>query len=72
MTNMHSVVIIELDKNTDYWQFLREKPQWYRELSRHPENFQEFVKDNKIVRRKRVVDKVEDFSLMMTLARELL
>ena len=69
---MHSVVIIELDKNTDYWQILREKPQWYRELSRHPENFQEFVKDYKIVRRKRVVDKVEDFSLMMTLARELL
>ncbi|MGM9858253.1 MAG: YlbE-like family protein [Bacilli bacterium] len=72
MTNMHSVVIIELDKNIDYWQFLREKPYWYRELSRHPENFQEFVKDYKIVRRKRVVDKVEDFSLMMTLARELL
>lgn len=72
MTNMHSIVIIELDKNIDYWQFLREKPTWYRELSRHPERIEDFVKDYKIVRRKRVVDKVEDFSLMMTLARELL
>ena len=62
---MHSIVIIELDKNIDYWQFLREKPTWYRELSRHPERIEDFVKDYKIVRRKRVVDKVEDFSKLI-------
>ena len=41
----------------------------YEEKLANPDKF---VKEYKIVRRKRVVDKVEDFSLMMTLARELL
>lgn len=69
---MHSSVIITLDKNPDYWVFLREKPYWHRELSRHPEKIQQFIDDYKIVRRKRVVDKIEDISMMMTLARELM
>lgn len=72
MTNMHSSVIISLDKNPDYWIFMREKPYWHRELSRHPEHFKEFLDDYKLIRRKRVVDRLEDFSMMMALARELM
>ena len=69
---MHTSVIILLDKNLDYWTFLREKPYWYRELSFHPERFKDFIDDYKLVRRKRVVDRLEDISMMMTLARELM
>ncbi len=69
---MHTSVIIALDKNPDYWVFMREKPYWHRELSRHPEHFSQFLEDYKTIRRKRLVDKIEDFSMMMTLARELM
>ena len=72
MTKMHSSVIMELDKEEDYYQFLREKPYWHRQLSRHPEMINEFKDDYKIVRRKRFVDKIEDISMIMTLARELM
>lgn len=69
---MHSSVIILLDKNPDYWVFMREFPYWHRQLSRHPQTFEEFVSDYKVKRRKRVIDKIEDLSMMMTLARELM
>ena len=72
MTNMHSSVIIELNKDEDYYVFLREKPYWYRQLSRHPERIDEFISDYKITRRKRVIDKIEDLSMIMSLARELM
>lgn len=69
---MHSSVIMQLDKNNDHWVFLRERPYWHRELSRHPEKINEFFAEYKVIRRKRFVDRVEDISLMMTLARELM
>ena len=69
---MHSSVIMELDKEEDYYQFLREKPYWHRELSRHPDMINDFIADYKVVRRKRFVDKIEDISMIMTLARELM
>ena len=72
MTKMHTSVIIVLDKNPDYWVFIREKPFWHKELSFHPERIKEFIDDYKLVRRKRVVDRLEDISMMMTLARELM
>ncbi len=72
MTKMHSSVIMELDKEEDYYQFLREKPYWHRELSRHPDMINDFIADYKVVRRKRFVDKIEDISMIMTLARELM
>ena len=75
---MHTSVIMVLDKNDDYYLFLREKPYWHKELSRHPDQIP--------VRRqpaegdycplagkgKRLVDKMEDISMIMTLARELM
>lgn len=69
---MHSSVIMILDKNQDYWIFMREKPYWHRELSRHPDHIDAFLEDYKVVRRKRLVDKIDDISMMMTLARELM
>ena len=72
MTNMHTSVIMVLDKNDDYYLFLREKPYWHKELSRHPDQIDAFLEDYKVVRRKRLVDKMEDISMIMTLARELM
>lgn len=69
---MHSSVIMKIDKNQDYWVFMREKPYWHRELSRHPNRFNDFLDDYKLIRRKRMVDRLEDLSMMMTLARELM
>lgn len=69
---MREDVIIKLDQNPDYYVFLREHPLWHRELTFHPEEFKSFVDDYKVKRRKRVVDRLEDLSLMMTLAKELM
>lgn len=69
---MHSSVIMELDKDEDYYDFLREKPYWHRQLSRHPEMLNEFKEDYKTLRHKRFVDKIENISMMMTLAKELM
>ena len=69
---MRSEVIIKLDQNFDYWLFLRENPLWHRELTFHPEEFKSFLEDYKVKRRKRVVDRLEDLSLMVTLAKELM
>ena len=69
---MHSSVIMTLEKNEDYFHFLREKPYWHRQLSRHPQKIDDFIEDYKVVRRKRLVDKIEDISMIMTLARELM
>ena len=72
MTKMHTSVIMVLDKSEDYYLFLREKPYWHKMLSRHPEQIDAFIDDYKVVRRKRLVDKMEDISMIMTLARELM
>ena len=69
---MRSDVIIKLDQNFDYWLFLRENHLWHRELTFHPEEFKSFLEDYKVKRRKRVVDRLEDLSLMVTLAKELM
>lgn len=69
---MRDEVILKLDQNPDYYMFLREKPLWHRELTFHPEELDNFISDYKIKRRKRVVDRLEDLSLMVTLAKELM
>ena len=69
---MRSDIIIALSQNDDYWQFLRENPIWHQKLSRHPELFNEFKEEYKVKRRKRVVDKIDDLSMMITLAKELM
>lgn len=69
---MREDVIIRLDENPDYYIFLRENPLWHRELTFHPEEFEEFLASYKYKRHLRMVDKLENLSLMMSLAKELM
>ena len=65
---MRSEILIELDKNQDLYMFLREYPIWYRTLNRDPYTYKEFIEFYKVKRRKRFVDKLDDLSMMITLA----
>lgn len=69
---MRNDVIMFLSRNNDYFIFLRENPMWHRELSFNPSNLKLFIDDYKVKRRKRFVDKLEDLSMMVTLAKELM
>lgn len=69
---MRSEILTQLDKNPDYYLFLRENPHWHKELNRDPTKFKDFVDEYKIKRRKRVVDRIDDLSMMITLAKELM
>ena len=69
---MRSEILIELDKNQDLYMFLRENPIWYRTLNRDPYAYKDFIEFYKIKRRKRFVDKLDDLSMMITLAKELI
>lgn len=64
---MRSDVIVVLDKNPDYWKFLREKPYWHRVLSLDSTKIGDFLEDYKVTRRKRFIDKVEDTSNLLTI-----
>ena len=61
-----------LDKDPDYWKFLRERPYWHRILSVDREKINEFKEEYKIVRRKRFIDKVEDTSNLLTIIQALM
>lgn len=69
---MRSDILSLFDKNEDYYLFLRENPYWYRELSFNPSSLKNFYNEYKVKRRKRLVDKLEDLSMMLTLAKELM
>ena len=69
---MRSDIITLLERNKDYFIFLRENPYWYKELSFNPYSLKNFVNEYKVKRRKRLVDKLEDLSMMLTLAKELM
>ena len=69
---MRSEDLTELDKNPDLYSFLREYPSWYRTLNRDPYMYKEFIEFYKVKRRKRLVDKIDDISMMITLAKELI
>ena len=69
---MRNDLMIYLDKDIDYYLFLRENPIWHLRLSRNVYEFSEFLEEYKIKRRKRLVDKMEDLSLMISLAQELM
>lgn len=69
---MRSEILTQLDKNPDYYLFLRENPSWYKILNRDPTKFKDFVDEYKIKRRKRLVDRIDDISMMVTLAKELM
>lgn len=69
---MRNDILMYLDRDQDYYLFLREYPIWHRKLSRNINEFNNFLEDYKVKRRKRLVDKMEDLSLMISLAKELM
>lgn len=69
---MRSDVIVVLDKNPDYWKFLREKPYYHRILSIDGSRIKDFLEDYKATRRKRFIDKVEDTSNLLTLVQAMM
>ena len=40
---MRSEILTQLDKNNDYYMFLRENPTWYKILNRDPTKFKDFI-----------------------------
>lgn len=64
--------MVILDKNPDYWKFLREKPYWHRMLSVDDTKIKDFLEDYKITRRKRFIDKVEDTSNLLTIVQAMM
>ena len=69
---MRSEIITQLDKDHDLYLFMRENPIWYKILTRYPERYSEFIDEYKVKRRKRLVHKIDDLSMMITLAKELM
>lgn len=69
---MRSDIVAILDKNPDYWKFLRERPYWHRILSVHGEKIKSFLEDYKIARRKRFIDKIEDTSNLLSIVQAMM
>ncbi len=69
---MKNEIIMKLEKDEDYFIFLRENPIWHKKLSRNPEELNAFLDEYKLKRRKRFKDKMDDLSMMITLAKELM
>lgn len=69
---MKNEIIMKLEKDEDYFIFLRENPKWHKLLSRDPDELKNFFDEYKLKRRKRFKDKMDDLSMMITLAKELM
>lgn len=69
---MRDDLLMKLEKDEDYFYYLRENPKWHKILCRDPEEFSSFLEEYKLKRRKRLVDKIDDISMMITLAKELM
>lgn len=69
---MRSEILIQLQKNYDYFLYIRENPSWHKILTRDPTRIKDFFDEYKVKRRKRLVDKIDDLSMMITLAKELI
>ena len=69
---MRSNIVAILDKNPDYWKFLRERPYWHRILSVDSSKIKEFLDEYKVARRKRFIYKVEDASNLLTIVQAMM
>ena len=69
---MRNEILMYLAKDEDYFIFLRENPSWHKKLSRNINEYNNFMEDYKVKRRKRIIDKIEDVSLLLSLAKELM
>ena len=69
---MRSDIVSFINSNEDYLKFLKERPNWYKILSKEPYKINEFIEEYKLVRRKRFIDKVEDTSNLLTIIQALM
>lgn len=69
---MRNEILMYLEKDEDYFIFLRENPYWHKLLSRNINEYNRFIEEYKIKRRKRIIDKIEDVSMLISLAKELM
>ena len=69
---MRSNIVAILDKNPDYWQFMRERPYWHRIRRVDSGKIKDFLEEYKVVRKKRFIDKVEDASNLLTVVKAMM
>ena len=69
---MRNEILMYLEKDEDYFIFLRENPYWHKLLSRNINEYNRFIEEYKIKRRKRIIDKIEDVSMLISIAKELM
>ena len=69
---MRNEILMYLEKDEDNFIFLRENPNCHKLLSRNINEYNRFIEEYKIKRRKRIIDKIEDVSMLISLAKELM
>ncbi len=65
---MRSEIIQQLNNDVDYYYFLKEKPVWIKILSIYPNRLKDFLEDYKVIRKKRMIDKIDDVNVFLNLA----
>lgn len=65
---MRSEIIQQLNNDVDYYYFLKEKPVWIKILSIYPNRLKDFLEDYKVIRKKRMIDKIDDVNMFLNLA----
>ena len=51
----------KLDKDPRFKRYLRENSNWYKQLNRDPNSYNEFVKEMKVKYNLRTTDKIDNF-----------
>ncbi len=51
----------KLDKDPRFKRYLRENSNWYKQLNRDPNSYNEFVKEMKVKYKLRTIDKIDNF-----------
>ena len=65
---MRSEIIQQLNNDVDYYYFLKETPVWIKILSIYPNRLKDFLEDYKVIRKKRMIDKIDDVNVFLNLA----
>ena len=51
----------KLDKDPRFKRYLRENSNWYKQLNRDPNSYNEFIKEMKVKYKLRTIDKIDNF-----------
>mgnify|MGYP004658570653 FL=1 len=51
----------KLDKDPRFKRYLRENSNWYKQLNRDPNSYNEFIKEMKVKSKLRTIDKIDNF-----------